>query len=186
MSTTTKTQQKSWTADELCRLPEGWRYEIDEGELVIMPPAGVEHGGIAGNVTALFWNFVTERKLGMVVTGEVGFRLHLGPETLRAADVAFLSKERLARIADRRGFSNVPPDLAVEVHLPDERDMQRKVHQYLAAGVRSVWVIDPRKRTLTQYRPGEQPALIAEMGASVREPVLPGLECRLRDLFGEE
>ncbi len=36
MATATR---KPWTAEELERLPDGWRYEIDEGELIIMTPA---------------------------------------------------------------------------------------------------------------------------------------------------
>ena len=183
MSTTTN---KPWTADELDRLPEGWRYEIDEGELVIMAPAGLDHGEAVSATDMLLRQFVRAQKLGKVFSGEVGFRLQVGSETLRGVDIAYISNERLARIADRRGFSDVPPDLAVEVHLPDERDMQRKVQQYLAAGVRAVWVMDPRKRSLTQYRPGEPATVIADMNATVQEPVLPGFECRLLELFGEK
>ena len=178
--------RKPWTADELCRLPEGWRYEIDAGALAIMAPAGIEHGDYTSNVTLLLGNFVKQHRLGKTLTGEVGFRLQAGPETLRAADVAFLSNERLALIPDRKGFSDVPPDLAVEIHMPDESGMQRKVGQYLAAGVRSVWVIDPGKRSLTQHRQGEQPRVMTDVNAQVEEPVLPGFECRLGELFGEE
>jgi Uma2 family endonuclease len=183
MSTTTK---KPWTAEELGRLPEGWRYEIDEGELVIMAPAGFEHNVIATEVAYRLGTFVRNEKLGKILTNELGVYLHHDPDTLRGLDVAFYSNERLARIKDRQGFPDVPPDLAVEVHLPDERDMHRKVQQYLAAGVRSVWVIDPRQRTLTQHRPGSEPVVTVEKDATVREPVLPGFECRLHELFGEE
>jgi Uma2 family endonuclease len=177
---------KPWTADELCRLPAGWRYEIDEGSLVIMAPAGGEHGRTENRVAFVISRFVYANRLGEVLTGETGFRLALGPETLRAADVAFVSSERWSRVTDRHGFPDVPPDLAVEVHDPSEPDLGRKVQQYLAAGVRAVWVIDPRTRTLTQHRPGEEPVVTADMVAVVREPVLPGFECRLRDLFGED
>jgi Uma2 family endonuclease len=177
---------KPWTAEELSRLPAGWRYEIDEGALVIMAPAGFEHNSIATEVAYRLATFVHDGKIGKVLANELGVCLHRDPDTLRGLDVAFYSNERLARIKDRQGFPDVPPDLAVEVHLPDERNMQRKVQQYLAAGVRSVWVIDPRTRTLTQHRPGEEPVVTSDMDATVREPVLAGFECRLRDLFGEE
>ena len=50
MATTTR---KPWTANELRRLPEGWRYEIDEGELVIMPPAGFEHDDVTTTIVLL-------------------------------------------------------------------------------------------------------------------------------------
>ena len=185
MSTATKTK-RPWTADELCRLPEGWRYEIDEGELVIMAPAGHRHANTVTNVAVLIGSFVKAHRLGKVDTGELGVYLHRAPDTLRGIDVAFYANERVVRIGDTEGFPDVPPDLAVEVHLPDEPDLQRKVQQYLAAGVRSVWVVDPSKRTLTQHRPAAQPEVITDRDAPVRDPVLPGFECRLRELFGEE
>ena len=183
--TTTKAKQP-WTADELCRLPEGWRYEIDEGALVIMSPGGRRHGRLSARITYVLAAFAYEHKLGEVESNEFGFYLHHNPETLRGIDVAFYSTERVKLMGDDDGFPDVPPDLAVEVHLPDERDMQRKVAQYLAAGVRSVWVIDPRQCTLTQHRPGQEPVSIREKDTAVREPVLPGFECRLGELFGEE
>ena len=65
-------------------------------------------------------------------------------------------------------------------------DLDRKVDQYLAAGVRSVWVIDPVARILTQHRPGGVPQTIAGSDAVVEEPVLRGFTCGLRELFGEE
>ncbi len=186
MSTTTKAK-KPWTADELCRLPDSWRYEIDEGELVIMSPAGRRHSRLTNWIAHAITGFVHQHALGEVESGEFGFYLHRTPDTLRGIDVAFYSNERVQQMGDDdEGFPDVPPDLAVEVHLPDEQDMQRKVQQYLTAGVRSVWVIDPRKRTLTQHRPGEEPASITDKDAAVREPVLPGFECRLAELFGEE
>ena len=179
----------SWTAEELSRLPEDWRYEIDEGELVIMAPAGLKHGNTSVKVSSLLNAFVEQNRLGMVVSNDTGFRLQVAPEeTLRAPDVAFISKERLARIADPKGFSEVPPDLAVEVKSASEFrvNMRRKVEQYLAAGVRSVWVLDPESRTLTQYLPDHNPAVYTGSATTIEDPVLPGLRCSLDELFGEE
>lgn len=178
---------KPWTADELSRLPEGWRYEIDEGALVIMAPAGIEHGDISLGVGAMLRQFVRSRGLGKVVGSETGFFLKTEPQILRAPDVAFISNARLARIRDPKQFSDVPPDLAVEIRSPSEAhvDIRRKVEQYLLAGVRSVWVIDPDGKTLTQYRQNEAPVTIVDPDARVEDPVLPGFVCRLRELFGE-
>jgi hypothetical protein len=66
---------------------------LDEGELVIMAPASFEHGRITGATTNLPWRHVAAHRLDQVVSGEVGFRLQVEPETLRAADVAFTSFE---------------------------------------------------------------------------------------------
>jgi Uma2 family endonuclease len=176
-----------WTAAELGRLPEGWRYEIDEGELIIMAPAGFEHGDLTLAAAVVLRAFVHEHKLGRVIAGEPGFYLQRNPDVLRAPDVAYISNERLAKIADRRGFPEVPPDLAVEIHLPDEADMEDKVRQYLTAGVRSVWVIDPHRRTLTQFWPdAQQPRVLSDPSAIVDDPVLPGFACHLSDLLAVE
>ncbi|MDR7574282.1 MAG: Uma2 family endonuclease, partial [Armatimonadota bacterium] len=115
MGTITK---KPWTAEELSRLPEGWRYEIDEGELVIMAPAGWLHGKITSQVDFILRRFVHEHHLGEVLAGESGFFVRRDPDVLRAPDVTFYSAERAARIADVMSYPTVPPDLVVEVQDP--------------------------------------------------------------------
>ncbi len=178
-------KQKPWTAAELGRLPEGWRYEIDEGKLIIMAPAGFAHNDITTNVVLLLGPFARAQKLGKVLTNELGVLLSRNPDILRGLDVAFYSNERLAHIKDKSGFPEVPPDLAVEVHLPSEPDMERKVRQYLEAGVRSVWVIDPQTRSLTIHRPGQESVTLSDPATTVLEPVLPGFSCHLAEIFGE-
>ncbi|MBX6378771.1 MAG: Uma2 family endonuclease, partial [Clostridia bacterium] len=178
--------KKPWTAEELCRLPEGWRYEIDEGELVIMAPAGFEHNDVTTEIATRLRQFTKDHGLGKALTNELGIFLRRAPDTLRAPDVAFYSNDRLASIRDRKGFPDVPPDLAVEVHDPSEPDLAKKIRQYLEAGVRAVWVVDLRTRTLTRHAPGEEPRVWSDPESVVEEPVLPGFSCRLGELFGEE
>jgi Uma2 family endonuclease len=175
--------RRPWTAEELVRLPDGWRYEIDEGELVIMTPAGFQHGRLVSRVDTMLRSFVDAHNLGEVLAGEAGFFVRRDPDTLRAPDVAFYSHERLSRIRDRSGFPEVPPDLAVEVHDPSEPDLDRKVRQYLEAGVRAVWVLDPGLRTLTRYAPEEPPRTWSSPDDEITEPVLPGFSCRLGDFL---
>ena len=182
MSTVTR---KPWTPDELARLPEGWRYEIDEGELVIMAPAGFAHNDVVTEIATRLRVFAARHRLGKVLTNEPGVVLRRDPYTLRAPDVAFYSNERLARIADRRGFPEVPPDLVVEVHDSSEPALTRKVQQYLEAGVRAAWVVDLERRALTRHAPGQAPRTWSAPGEMVEEPVLPGFSCPLGDLLGE-
>lgn len=177
MSTTTK---KPWTADELNRLPDDWRYEIDEGELLIMSPGGRRHSRIVGNTFVVLYQFVRERRLGEVLTGELGVLLQRDPQILRAVDVAFFSAERVKEMGTEETFPTVPPDLAVEVHDPSKPDLRRKIDQYLAAGVRAVWVLDPAIRAVTRYAPGEAPRTFDD---TLVEPILPGFSCRVADLF---
>lgn len=176
--------KKPWTAEELVRLPEGWRYEIDEGELIIMAPAGWLHGKLTYRVASVLGQFIGERQLGEVLTGEPGFFVRRNPDVLRAPDVAFYSAERAARVEDPMSFPTIAPDLAVEVQDPSEPDLTRKIEQYLQGGVRAVWVVDPLARTLTRHAAGEPSRVWSNPEAVVEEPVLPGFRCQLRELFG--
>ena len=175
-----------WTAEELERLPRGWRYEIDEGELVIMAPAGFIHGFYTARLARMLGEFVESHGLGVVVAGEAGFLLRRSPDTLCGADVAYLSREKLPLLSSGKAFPEVPPDLVVEIQDTGEPDLGRKVEQYLGAGVRAVWVVDPEKRSLTRHAPGEPPRSLCAPHEVLEEPVLPGFSLRLADLFSSE
>lgn len=143
------------------------------------------HGKVTNRIAFVLSRFVYERQLGEVVVGEFGFFVRRGPDILRAPDVAFYSAERAARVGNVSGFTTVPPDLAVDVQDPSEPNLDRKAQQYLEAGVRAVWVVDPQARTLTRHAPGEPARTWSGLEATVDEPVLPGFSCRLAEFFGE-
>src|SRR5947209_16224293 len=83
-----------FTADDLAALPDDlWHYELVEGRLVRMPPTGATDGDMTSGLNFLLRSFVTPRQLGAVLAGETGFNLSRpgGPETVLAADVAFIA-----------------------------------------------------------------------------------------------
>lgn len=135
--------------------PEGGKVELVRGRVVTMPPVGPEHGERAGLVVSLMAYFTREHDLGKVRV-ETGYWLALGPDLLRAPDVSFVSKGRLAGEELYHGCVLQAPDLAVEVVSPSDRDVdvQEKVDDYLAAGVQRVWVVRPALKTVTVHRPG--------------------------------
>ena len=181
-----RTRGNSWTAEDLYRLPQDRRYEIDDGRLVAMEPAGFEHARLAVRITMLLCAFVVSWGW-TVLGGEPGVYLRRAPrQTLRAPDIAVYSRERAAAITDRHGFPDVPPDLAVEVHDRSERDLGRKIAQYLGCGVRAVWVVDPWKRTVSRHVPGEPPRLWTVPQDLFEEPLLAGFSCRVGDIFAED
>jgi Uma2 family endonuclease len=143
------------TADDLLRMPDhGCRYELIAGELRTMAPAGSQHGRVVLNVTTPLDRFVREHDLGVVFAAETGFRLRADPDTIRAPDAAFVSKQRYAEVGDISGYWPGAPDLAVEVLSPGDRfsEVEEKIFDWLDAGTRLVIVLDPRKRTGTAYR----------------------------------
>ncbi|MBI2939879.1 MAG: Uma2 family endonuclease, partial [Chloroflexi bacterium] len=122
------------TVDDVLRLAsEGKRYELVDGELVEMAPTGVGHGGIEMEVGSLLHSWARRHRLGLVVAGEVLFRLDPAGRLARAADVAFIRRERVPSKEAIDGAYSGAPDLAVEIVSPGDspQSVQRKVDDWL-------------------------------------------------------
>jgi Uma2 family endonuclease len=163
---------------------DGWRRELVRGHVVREPPAGYRHGRIAIRMGAILHAFVQERGLGEVVGAETGFILRVEPPTVRAPDVAFVASGRLG--SDPVGFAPLAPDLAVEIVSPSNTatEIHAKVIDYLDAGTRLVWVVDPLTRTITSYRSREAIRLVTEDEELDGDPVLPSFRLRVAELLG--
>lgn len=173
------------TIEEFADLPDdGWRLELVRGHVVREPPAGIDHGGISALIVTALVEFVGERKLGRVMTAESGFVLSEEPPTVRVPDVSFLRADRLD--FDTRGFAPFAPDLAVEVLSPSNTvsEIHDKVLDYLDAGTRLVWVVDPASRTVTVYRSRDEIRLLRADDEIGGANVLPGFRRRVAELFG--
>ena len=171
------------TAEQLLAMPEdGWRYELVDGELRRMSPAGQEHGRVAMNFGARLAQFVRERALGVVFAAETGFLLRRNPDTVRAPDVAFVSS---ARLSSAMGFFPGAPDLAVEVVSPSDSfvDVEEKVLEWLGAGSKAVIVVNPRKRAVSIYRAKDDIRLLTEADVLELSFVVPGFRVAVRELF---
>ena len=120
-SVTPPTDARPITGEELAGLPDSGPCELVLGRIVPMSPTGGEHGRVEGNFCEAIRAFVRPRNLGKVLVGEIGIFTHRGPDTVRGADVAFISNERYARLKSNRGFLDVAPELVVEVLSPDDR-----------------------------------------------------------------
>jgi Uma2 family endonuclease len=160
--------------------------ELVEGTLV-EKPMGFEKSQIAMLIGTFLNYFVLPRKLG-IVTGEAG-TVRLFPGLVRIPDVAFTSRDRLPnRRIPKEPIPALVPDLAVEVLSKSntKAEMTRKLGEYFAAGVRLVWIIDPRKRTARVYTTADESILIKEGQSLQGGDVLPGFVLALSELFTEE
>ncbi|MEM7315631.1 MAG: Uma2 family endonuclease, partial [Planctomycetota bacterium] len=128
------------TAEQLATLPsDGNRYELIEGILYMMSPAGSDHGRVAMTIGALLYQHVKSHRLGETFAAETGFRISSDPDTVRAPDAAFVSQARLdASPPDGTSYLPLAPDLVVEVISPNDvfAEVERKASQWLAAGSR--------------------------------------------------
>jgi Uma2 family endonuclease len=172
------------TAEQLLRAPDLGRCELVRGELIMMTPAGFRHGRIAASLTAALKDFVAQRGLGVVATGETGFQIEREPDTVRAPDVAFLRADRVPA-EEPVGFFPGAPDMAVEVLSPDDRasEVNAKVQQWLQAACEAVWVVDPQSRTVTVYRSPKDVEVLRSSDVLTGGNVLPGFTLPVEEIF---
>lgn len=159
-------------------------YELVKGEVIETPPPGIEHGGIAVNISSALHIFVRQHDLGRVVV-EGGFCLECRPDTVRGPDVAFIRKERIPAEGLPRAFFQGAPDLAIEVVSPSDTaaELEEKVHHYLRNGTQRVWVVYPGSRRMAVYRPDGIARWYSEDETVTDEEFLPGFSLPLRDVF---
>ena len=152
------------SADEFMELPLSLKlYELVRGVLVKVPITGYEHGEIETNIICLLVQHTRPHRLGQITPGDVMFRLERNPDTLRQPDIAFVRADRLPPLEQRRSYSPVVPDLAVEIRSPSNtaRELAVKVADYLRAGVRLVWIVDLDTQTVTVHTPGAVPRTLS-------------------------
>lgn len=173
------------TGDELARMPDHDLSELIDGRIVPMSPTNPEHGRIEANVAVAIRGFVSVQKLGVVMTGEVGIFTRWSPDRVRGADVAFISHAQYDRRTKTRGFLDVAPELIVEILSPENAhiDIEQKVREYLAIGVRLVLVADPASRTVTAHSSGRGIRRYAEPDAVPCEEAVPGLDLPVAQVF---
>lgn len=174
------------TAKELLRMPDdGFRYELVRGELRRMTPAGSVHGRIAMNFGTALNNHVKAHDLGTVYAAETGFRLTDDPDTVRAPDVAFVSRGRIEAVGEVEGYWPGAPDLAVEVISPADShvEVEEKVFDWLEAGTSMVLTINPRRRSVTVYRSLADITILTEKDVLDGGEVVPGFRLAVREVF---
>ena len=175
------------TADDLLKTPhDGYRYELVKGELIKEPPAGNIHGKRAMRLGWRLARHVESNDLGVVFAAETGFRLATDPDTVRAPDVAFVTRTRIEEAGEFEGFWPCAPDLAVEVISPGDlyTDVEERVEEYLNAGARALWVVDPRRRTITDYRSLTDITILTENDTLDGTDIIPGFSCNVAEVFG--
>lgn len=182
-----ETPARPMTAEELLRLPTGMgeRYELVEGELRIMSPAGSRHGRIALRLGSFLEQAARQGRLGETFGAETGFVLSQHPDTVRAPDAAFVAAARIPAGGLPDGFFPGAPDLAVEVISPSEAaaDINRKVTEYFQAGARLVWVVYPDMRQVVVFRSARASVALAADDTLDGGELIPGFACPVANIF---
>lgn len=176
--------------EKLLTGPEAWAlgdigsYELIEGKIVPMSPTKHRHGKLELRLGKVLAIFVDDHRLGEVQTGEVGIYIRRNPDTVRAADVLFISNERLAKAAPN-DFLTVAPELVAEIVSPDDRwsEIRRKVRDYVQVGVKVVLILDPQEQTLSVYHSLTEVRELTPTDTLTLPDILPGFSVPVADLF---
>jgi Uma2 family endonuclease len=180
------TTEKLLTAEEFKGLPDdGKRYELIDGQLREIPQLTMWQGEVEVNLAMRLHRQVRGRTLGRVSIGKVAFILRRNPDRVRAADIAFIRQERVPPLEARQHIMEVIPDLVVESLSKSDtiEEVGDKIDDWLNAGVRMLWIVDPFRRTVTIYQPELDPVLLGERATLQADPIVPGFRCPVAEIF---
>jgi len=157
------------------------RHELIKGELLTMNPPKSLHGRVAINLAIILGLHVRANRLG-VVYSESGYHLERDPDTVLGPDMSFLSGEHVDKADD--GYYQGPPDLAIEVLSPGDRKsyVERKLAIYLETGTRSIWLVNPRRRTVEVISSLNNRRMLHEDDELVDDTV-PGFRVKVSEIF---
>lgn len=184
MSTTIPTMRKKLiTGEELLQMGDIGPCELIAGKIVKIDFAIPEHGLLEAILGQWLGNFVAERKIGTTMMGGTGIYTQYDPDTVRAADLLFISHEREKKLT--KEFLDVAPELVIEILSPTDRwkDMRKKVEEYFAIGVNWVWIVEPKKKAILVYTSATEMAKYEEGDIVTGEGLLKGFQLNLTELF---
>lgn len=190
------TAPETMTAEQLIGYTvPGKRVELVRGQLVVREPASFRHGDVGLRLgIALGMHLAQEQQAqgwptrrGRLATLDPGFTLARNPDTVRAPDLAYVSRERHPGPMPN-GFPAFAPDLAVEVRSPGDRAgaVVAKVGDWLEAGSLMVWSVDPDREQVVVYRADGSVSVLGLGDTLLGERVLPGFAMALTELFADD
>lgn len=163
----------------LCELVDG---------VLVRKTVGSYESYLGGELFRLISNFIHGKKLGWALPADG--MLRLWPGAVRIPDACFISIDQTpdGKFPRDQRIADLFPDLAVEVLSPSNtpQEMADKLADYFQSGTRLVWLIDPATKSAEVHTATDQKQVVPPDGVLTGEPVLPGLEIRLADIFESE
>jgi Uma2 family endonuclease len=187
MTSAQLTETKRWTYTDYIALDNDQRYEIIEGELLMVAAPDVPHQDVSRDLEFIMWQYVKERNLGKVLFAPVD--VVLDEENVVQPDIIFIAKEHLG-IVQKRGIMG-SPDLVVEILSPSSiyEDRYRKKALYERFGIPEYWIVDPANRTVEVFtlKEGEyQLFSFASEKGTVTSKVIEGFAVEISQIMSEE
>ena len=177
------------TWEEFLAIPDdGMEHDLIRGELRTrsMTRRDRHHSRTEARIAYLLeqWLESQSENRGLIVSGEAGFRLARNPDVGVGIDVAYVGAD-VANANEGSAYFEGPPILAVEILSPSDtqEEIDEKISLYLETGVPVIWVVNPRFKTVTVYRPDAKPEFYHEEKTIDAEPHLPGFRAVVKSFF---
>ncbi len=154
-----------------CELfPDAMLEYTEEGEIVVMPPTDPKNSARVMRVGTRLTIWAEQTGRGEVSGPDGGFRFPT--RARRSPDAAWF--EGYPSTEGR--FPVFSPQFVIEVRSPNDRlpPLRDKMQRYIDAGVLLAWLIDPLEKTVTIYRPGREPEVIANPASVAGEGPVEG------------
>jgi len=156
-----------------------------QGVLIVMPPVGGESGKREFRLSGQLFTWNEASELGEAFSSSTIFKLPLGSK--RSPDVAWIERSRWDAIAaeEQEKFPPIAPDFVIELRSRTDNlsDLQEKMAEYQANGVRLGWLINPQQQQVEIYRLGQAVEVIQSPLTLSGENVLPGFTLDLRKIW---
>ncbi len=183
---TTNAINRLMTAEEFFKHQSTSQVELVQGKILEMnPPPGFRHGKVCGNIIFELKTFLVQNDLGVVLGNDSGIITQHNPDTVRGADVAFYSYQRLPEGETLIGYATKPPELLFEVQSPSDRqgELLIKVGEYLKVGVDVVCLVDPEAEEIHIYTDDEPVLILSKQNQLTLPNILPDFEIDVSKLF---
>ncbi|MFN8488783.1 MAG: Uma2 family endonuclease [Caldilineaceae bacterium] len=178
-------EEKLISGEEALELGIDAPFELVRGKIVYMDHTGDEHGNQEAEIAWHLINFNRKRKIGWVLSGEVGVYTQFDPDTVRAVDVIFISRQRLPVLSGKA--IKVAPELVIEIISPTDRwrDVRDKIEEYFAIGVDWVWIVEPANKSILLFRTPTDMVKLTQTDTLQGEGILEGFTLPLAELFAD-
>lgn len=183
MSTTAALTQ--YTPADLLSMPDSNGFELVDGQLVERNMSA-QSSWVGARLNRLLGNHCDASASGDVFQADCSYQCFPdAPEKVRRPDGSFIQRGRLPKEQFEHGHVRIAPDLAIEVVSPNDLayEVDEKVEEYLQAGVRLVWVVNPETRIVEVHRADGTVSKLHEHETISGEDVIAGFSCKIGDLF---
>ena len=181
---TSITDRKKITYADYLKIDDNNRYEIFNGELLMVPAPSTDHQEISRNIGSLIWSFVKQKGIGKVFNAPVD--VVFDDDEVFQPDIVFIKSENQHII--RKSAIKGIPDLIVEIVSPSSAfyDMVEKKEVYRKYGVKEYWLVFPDEKVIEIFILGKEGYVEfckSKKKGMVKSNVLEGLEIDSKDVF---